>query len=128
MRHEHPGRRNDLRPLVHCRRRRSHSMGSDRSGTRRDADSGRLRSPRTRPAYDPATWCRTAGADVGAVGHYAPTPSTMSGRNPGCDMSTQAGATTFGPWFTAGVGEVIRWGVTAAAPGAMPTAADYDPP
>ena len=46
----------------------------------------------------------------------------------GCLMSTNTGnETAFGPWFSTGAGEVIRVGVTTAAPGAVPTAANYDP-
>lgn len=83
---------------------------------------------RTPPPYTVASWCRTANADIGPVGHYAPTPSMMAGRSAGCDMSTHTGETTFGSWFTSGVGEVIRTGVTTALPGSTPTAASYDPP
>jgi len=81
---------------------------------------------RTPPAYANETWCTSAARDVGPVGHYQPTP-TKPGRNAGCDMTTHDSETTFGPWFTAGVGEVLRVGVTTAPPGMMPVASSYDP-
>lgn len=72
-------------------------------------------------------WCRTSGANNGPAGHYQPTPS-RAGRNTGCDISTQTtDQTTYGPWFTTGVAEVLRVGVTSAAPGATPVASNYDP-
>jgi MYXO-CTERM domain-containing protein len=71
--------------------------------------------------------CRSSGGMTGRVGHYEPTPQ-IGGRNLGCDITTHTtGQTTFGAWFTTGVPEVIRVGVTTAAAGVTPTAANYDP-
>jgi len=81
---------------------------------------------RTPPVYAKDTWCTSAGRDIGPVGHYQPTPA-RPGRNAGCDMTTHESETTFGPWFTAGVSEVLRVGVTTAPAGLTPAASNYDP-
>jgi MYXO-CTERM domain-containing protein len=78
-----------------------------------------------------------------SLGHYTAsgartnivTPNrTMTGNHgvtdypAGCLMSSNSIETTFGPWFTTGAAQVLRVGVTTAAPGVTPTAANYDPP
>ena len=82
-------------------------------------------------------WCGTT-----ATGHYQGSPSRSSIATPergstsnhnatdypvGCLMSSNSTEATYGSWFTTGAGEVVRVGVTTAAAGAAPTAANYDP-
>ena len=53
---------------------------------------------------------------------------SATGFQNGCLMTTNLNnETTYGPWFDMGAAEVLRVGVTTAAPGATPTAANYDP-
>ncbi|MES1204528.1 MAG: MopE-related protein [Pseudomonadota bacterium] len=72
-----------------------------------------------------------------STGHYRAAASRTAIATPnratpdypsGCLMSSNSIETTFGPWFNTGVAEVLRVGVTTAAPGVTPTAANYDPP
>lgn len=80
-----------------------------------------------------------------SAGHYTPTPLQMvttpnrvaNGNNQnmatrfvaGCLMTTNlANENAFGPWFTNGAAQVLRVGVTTAAPGVMPAAVNFDPP
>jgi len=84
-------------------------------------------------------------AGVCSAGHYTSSPQQMvttpnrvaNGNNQnmatrfvtGCLMSTNlANENTFGPWYTMGAGQVLRVGVTTAAPGVAPVAANFDPP
>lgn len=81
-------------------------------------------------------WCRQNQNALGNTGHYrttAPragvaTPNRSNGDYAyGCIMSTHGIETTVGTWFNNGISQVLRVGVTSAAPGVTPTAANYDP-
>jgi len=82
-------------------------------------------------------WCGTS-----SWGHYNPTAGVSNVTIPnrvttgnhsatsypsGCLMTTNTTQSTYDMWFGNGVSQVLRVGVTTAAPGATPTAADYDP-
>ncbi len=86
---------------------------------------------------NPARWCGTS-----SWGHYNNTPAVngvtitnrvASGNHSatsypsGCLMTSNTTQATYGPWFNTGVPQVLRVGVTTAAPGVTPTAANYDP-
>ena len=88
-----------------------------------------------------ARWCLTnpGGASQLSAGHYnaaagrTPVPNTPnrpgSAAYPsGCLMTSDPNSGTFGPWFGTGASDVFRVGVTTAAPGVTPVAANYDPP
>jgi Notch 1 len=88
-----------------------------------------------------ANQCTNPGQQT--IGHYAATgaqnitvPNRASNGNHtatnypiGCLMTTDnaTGQTAYGTWFTSGASQVFEVGVTAAAPGTMPTAAQFDP-
>ncbi len=83
------------------------------------------------------TVSNTFGGGTCSLGHYASSPNRTMIMTPnrgstdyqtGCLMSSNSVETTFGPWFNAGAAEVLRVGVTTAAPGVTPAAANYDPP
>jgi hypothetical protein len=74
--------------------------------------------------------------DWGATGHYRAVPERNNITTPnrsgtfysyGCVMSTHAAELTTGAWFSSGISQVLRVGVTSALPGATPTATNYDP-
>jgi hypothetical protein len=84
-----------------------------------------------------SNWCGN-----GSWGHYDPTPSvsgvtvpnrtstsnhSATGYPEGCLMTTNTSESTLGPWFGMGVSQILRVGVTTAAPGAVPMASDFDP-
>jgi MYXO-CTERM domain-containing protein len=91
----------------------------------------------------PQTVSNTYNVNACSVGHYSNTPvqtittpnRVMTGNHAataygaGCLMTSNLmNETTFGPWFPTGAAQVLRVGVTTAAPGATPTAANFDPP
>ena len=88
-----------------------------------------------------SSWCGNGTPPL--YGHYRATPArtaistpnrTMTGNHGatdypyGCLLSTNSIESTYGTWFSSAAAEVIRVGVTSAAPGSVPTAAQYDPP
>ena len=80
----------------------------------------------------------TFNVNACSVGHYVVTPAqnvTTPNRQPAAAYSTGCLMTsnlnnemTFGPWFNTGAAQVLRVGVTTAAPGVTPVAANFDPP
>jgi MYXO-CTERM domain-containing protein len=103
-----------------------------------EANFGLMSFP-TQVVTNPNTnqWCGTT-----VTGHYQASPSrsgiTITNRGSssqhnstdypvGCLMSTNTTESTYGTWFSTGAGEVVRVGITTAAAGATPTAANYDP-
>jgi cytochrome c oxidase cbb3-type subunit 2 len=88
-----------------------------------------------------SSWC--GGGNPEVYGHYRAANSRTAVATPNRTMTTYHGATdypagclitsnsteaTYGTWFSTGASEVLRVGVTSAAPGSVPTAAQYDPP
>ncbi len=86
----------------------------------------------------PQTVSNTFNVNACSVGHYVVTPAqtvTTPNRQPAAAYSTGCLMTsnlnnemTFGPWFNTGAAQVLRVGVTTAAPGVTPVAANFDPP
>jgi hypothetical protein len=88
-----------------------------------------------------STWCGgSSWGHYNATAAVATTPGitvpnrTASGQThtatsypAGCLMTSNTNETTFGPWFNTGASQVLRVGVTTAAPGVTPTAANFDP-
>ena len=93
--------------------------------------------------YTTLTAAQCTNTSQNPIGHYTSSPQqTMTVPNRaatsyhnattypiGCLMSTNnsASQTSYGAWFTSGASEVFHVGVTAAAVGTMPTAAQFDP-
>jgi MYXO-CTERM domain-containing protein len=82
------------------------------------------------------------GCGTASTGHYTATPTVNNVTIPnraatgfhsatsypaGCLMHTNTTETTYGAWFTNGASDVFHVGVTLAAAGTAPTAAQYDP-
>jgi MYXO-CTERM domain-containing protein len=88
-----------------------------------------------------SNWCGSGNPPL--YGHYRATPArtaistpnrTMTGNHGatdypyGCLLTTNSTESTYGTWFSTAAAEVVRVGVTSAAPGSVPTAGQYDPP
>src|SRR5207237_9915913 len=69
----------------------------------------------------------------GAVSHVAIANRAATGNHSastypsGCLMTSNTTQDTWGAWFNTGVSQVLRVGLTTAAPGVTPSAANYDP-
>jgi MYXO-CTERM domain-containing protein len=88
-----------------------------------------------------SNWCGSGTPPL--YGHYRATPARTAISTPnrtstgnhgatdypyGCLLSSNSTETTYGTWFSTAAAEVVRVGVTSAAPGSVPTAGQYDPP
>ncbi len=110
-----------------------------------EANFGLMSFPETvQNAYTTLSAAQCTNTGQSPIGHYAATgaqnitvPNRAATGNhsatnypAGCLMTTNnsASQTTYGAWFTTGASQVFEVGVTSAAPGTMPTAAQFDPP
>jgi MYXO-CTERM domain-containing protein len=110
-----------------------------------EANFGLMSFPQTvQNAYTTLTANQCTNTGQSPIGHYVATPAqtiTVPNRAAtgfhnattypaACLMTTNnlATQTTYGAWFTTGASQVFEVGVTSAAPGTMPTAAQFDPP
>jgi Putative metal-binding motif len=109
-----------------------------------EANFGLMSFPQTvQNAYTTLTANQCTNTGQSPIGHYVAAPAqTMTIPNriatayhnastypAGCLMTTNnlASQTTYDTWFTSGASQVFEVGVTSAAPGTMPTAAQFDP-
>jgi MYXO-CTERM domain-containing protein len=109
-----------------------------------EANFGLMSFPQTvQNAYTTLTANQCTNTGQSPIGHYVATPAqTITVPNrvatgshnattypAACLMTTNnlASQTTYGAWFTSGASQVFEVGVTSAAPGTMPTAAQFDP-
>ncbi|HVV15681.1 MAG TPA: MopE-related protein [Polyangia bacterium] len=110
-----------------------------------EANFGLMSFPQTvQNAYTTLTAGQCTNTGQSPIGHYlttgtqtitVPNRASTGSHNAttyptGCLMTTNnsAAQTTYGTWFTTGASQVFEVGVTSAAPGTMPTAAQFDPP
>ena len=109
-----------------------------------EANFGLMSFPQTvQNAYTTLTANQCTNTGQSPIGHYVAAPAqtiTIPNRiatayhnastyPAGCLMTTNTSAsqTTYDTWFTSGASQVFEVGVTSAAPGTMPTAAQFDP-
>jgi MYXO-CTERM domain-containing protein len=109
-----------------------------------EANFGLMSFPQTvQNAYTTLSANQCTNTGQSPIGHYVATPAqTMTVPNraatgfhnattysAACLMTTNnsPSQTTYGAWFTSGASQVFEVGVTSAAPGTMPTAAQFDP-
>jgi Putative metal-binding motif len=110
-----------------------------------EANFGLMSFPETsQNAYTTLTATQCTSTSQSPIGHYLTTPAqTMTVPNrtgtgshnattypAGCLMTTNTlpTQTTYDTWFTSGASQVFEVGVTSAAPGTLPLAAQFDPP
>jgi MYXO-CTERM domain-containing protein len=84
----------------------------------------------TNPGQSPiGHYAATGAQNITIANRAATTYHSANNYPPGCLMTTNnsAGQTSYGSWFSNGASQVFEVGVTAAAPGTMPTAGQFDP-